>query len=112
MRSTTIGSLSLQKWVKFQCKTTSPALGAVGAPHQDLYIVVQTVAEEASVARATLLMETGNKEEAIAAFDRALEALRPERAIQVINGSLGRLNLDVRFAIVGLRVLIVGLPLV
>ena len=32
-----------------------------------------TVAEEASVARATLLMETGNKEEAIAAFDRALE---------------------------------------
>lgn len=32
-----------------------------------------TVAEEALVARAALLMETGNKEEAIAAFDRTLE---------------------------------------
>ncbi|MCA1323391.1 tetratricopeptide repeat-containing sulfotransferase family protein [Herbaspirillum sp. alder98] len=36
-----------------------------------------TVAEEASVARASLLMETGNKEEALAAFDRAL-ALFPD----------------------------------
>ncbi|MBT3068760.1 tetratricopeptide repeat-containing sulfotransferase family protein [Rhodoferax sp. U11-2br] len=40
-----------------------------------------TVAEEASVARASLLMETGNKEEAIAAFDRALELFPASRMV-------------------------------